>query len=316
MRTQAAQLRGGQHFQHTIVRIRSRFKLFKIRNGCVLATRQALLTGTHERQIIVILRSHREHERRVTAREIHQHRDVSQFVPHLLVLLAQQFHIRQIGGVKRGKHALAGDFVEADGRDADGFALQILTGYVAVAGIAVQCDRNQIIIRVIADEINDDHAILAACLAQTTAELLRENDARLRLTQHHDLIDVWNIHAFIEQVDGENIVQFAVLQLCHGSVAFHLRIFAGDGFRAVWPFRLLVHLLVEQVGQSFRFLASAAEHQTLHGCSGLAVDLYLVDDVAHGSASSSSQRLSSLRSWSVIDSTLTSLPAIFSSGAS
>ena len=164
MWAQTTQLRGRQHFQHTILRIRSWLKLLKIRSGRILAARQTLLAGTYKRQIIVILRSHSEHKRNIASREIHQHRDAAQFVTHLLVLLAQQFHIRQIGGIQRCKHALARDFVEADGRDTNGFALQILACHIAIAGIAIQGDRNQIVVRVVSDEIDDDHAILAVCL--------------------------------------------------------------------------------------------------------------------------------------------------------
>ncbi len=101
------------------------------------------------------------------------------------------------------------------------------------------------------------------------------------MAQHHDLVDVRNIHALIEQIDSKNIIQFAVFQLFHRFVTFGLRVFAGDGLGPVWTLRLLIHLLVEQVRKPFGFLCAAAEHQTLHRNAGLAVDLDFVDDVAH-----------------------------------
>ena len=97
-------------------------------------------------------------------REIHQHRNTTQLIAHLLILLAQQLHIRQISGIKRSEHALAGDFIETDRRNADGLALKILTGHITIASIAIQCDRNQIIIGVIANKINHYNRIFTACL--------------------------------------------------------------------------------------------------------------------------------------------------------
>ena len=159
--------------------------------------------------------------------------------------------------------------------------MQVPARHITVAGVAIQGDWNQIVVRIVADEIDDDHAVLATGFAQATAKLLRENNTGFRLPKHHDLVDVRNIHTFIEQIDGENIIQFAVLQLCRGLVARRLRILAGNGFRAVRPFRLLIHLLVEQGGKPFRLLASAAEHKPLHRGAGLTINLDFIDDIAH-----------------------------------
>ena len=60
-----------------------------------------------------------------------------------------------------------------------------------------------------------------------------------------------------------------------------MRIFAGDGFRAIRSFRLLIHLPVEHGGQTFRFFTARTEHQASHVGSGFAVNLDLVDDVTH-----------------------------------
>ena len=196
-------------------------------------------------------------------------------------MTAEQLHIRQVGGIERSQHALAGDLVETDRRNADRLALQVLTGDVAIAGIAIQCDRNQIVIRIIADEINDDNRILAACLTQSASKLLREDDARLGLPEHHNLVDMRNIHTFIEQVDRENVIQLAILQLFNGKITLRLGMFAGNRLCAIRTFRLLVDLLIEQSGQALRLFAPTAEDQTLHVGAGFAVQLDFVDDIAH-----------------------------------
>lgn len=81
---------------------------------------------------------------------------------------------------------------------------------------------------------------------------------------------MWNVHALVEQIDGENVIQVAAFQLFHGFIAFGLRVLAGNGFRPVWSFRLLVHLPIKQVGKTLRLLTAAAKHQILHRGAGFA----------------------------------------------
>ena len=54
--------------------------------------------------------------------------------------------------------------------------------------VAIKSNRNQVIIPVISDEINNRYEVLSRILPQTTAELLGKDNAGLRAAQHYDLI--------------------------------------------------------------------------------------------------------------------------------
>ena len=72
---------------------------------------------------------------------------------------------------------------------------------------------------VVADEIDDGHGALVACLAETAAELLQEHDARLGGTEHHDAIDSRDVDAFVEHVDGADGIELAGFELVERVVA-------------------------------------------------------------------------------------------------
>ena len=62
----------------------------------------------------------------------------------------------------------------------------------------------------IADEVQYQATGLARVQAQPTTQLLEENRRTLGWPQEKDAVDFRDVHAFIEEIDGEQHVHFAV----------------------------------------------------------------------------------------------------------
>ena len=109
--------------------------------------------------------------------------------------------------------------------------------------------------------------------------MLGEYDAGLCLSQHHDLIGCGDIDAFVEQVNGENVIKLAVLQRLFHLLAF-LR-FAGSCQTCgpVWAFRLFVDDVGEFLCKDLGFLDSAAKYDAFDRFACLPVNTQFVDDV-------------------------------------
>ena len=126
---------------------------------------------------------------------------------------------------QRLQNTLAGDLIEVDARqpcnDTGRLGLdQLLPDRLLVETVvAEQSDRDKEVILVVADEINDPQVILAETLAQATTELLGKDDAGLSVAQHHDLVHLGNIDSLIEDIAGEDVVQFPGCQILHGVLA-------------------------------------------------------------------------------------------------
>ena len=76
-----------------------------------------------------------------------------------------------------------------------------------VGAIARERHRNHVVVVVVADEVKHHDEVLVGGLAQTAPQLLHEDDRALRLAQQHDLIDFGDVDAFVEDVDGEDVVK-------------------------------------------------------------------------------------------------------------
>ena len=123
--------------------------------------------------------------------------------------------------------------------------MQVASRHITIAGVAIQRHRNQIIVGVIADEIDDGNAVLTRALTQAAPQLLCEHNAGLCTAQHDNLVQRRDVDAFIEQIDGEDVVEFARFQPSHSLFTLLCGHLAGQSDGAVRPFRLLVDLRVE-----------------------------------------------------------------------
>ncbi|MPN14278.1 hypothetical protein SDC9_161604 [bioreactor metagenome] len=70
-----------------------------------------------------------------------------------------------------------------------------------------QCDRNEKIILIVADEVDDRHKLLARTLPQASSELLDKDDGRLGWPEHDYLVEDGDVYAFIENINGKHILQ-------------------------------------------------------------------------------------------------------------
>src|SRR5207249_10472218 len=59
----------------------------------------------------------------------------------------------------------------------------------------------------LADEVQDGEACLAGCVAQAPAELLEEHRDALGWPEEQDGVDVGDVEAFVEHVNGEHAAQ-------------------------------------------------------------------------------------------------------------
>ena len=159
--------------------------------------------------------------------------------------------------------------------------MHVLARAIAIASIAVQRNRNEIVVLVVTNEIDDGNAGLVRELAQSSSQLLREHDAGLGVAQHHDLIDGRDIDTFIEFINGKDVIKITGFKPINGS--FHISPcgFAADGDSSVIAFRLLVGLLIEQFRESFCLLHPGAEHQSRHRLVVRAVLFEFTNDVLH-----------------------------------
>jgi hypothetical protein len=66
---------------------------------------------------------------------------------------------------------------------------------------------------VVADEVQNDEVFLFIAQPQAAAQLLKEEDLRLGRPQHHHRVDPGEVHALVEQVNGEDGAELAVPQL-------------------------------------------------------------------------------------------------------
>ena len=64
----------------------------------------------------------------------------------------------------------------------------------------------------VADEVDDGERILAVLDPEAAAQLLQEDDRRLRGPQHQHGVDVGDVETLVEQVDGEDDFQLTAAQ--------------------------------------------------------------------------------------------------------
>ena len=84
---------------------------------------------------------------------------------------------------------------------------------LVVSAIARERHRNEKVVVVLADKVQDDYIFLGVVFAQTAADLLHEDDRTLRGPQQDDLVDFGNVDAFVENVDREDVIKSFVSSL-------------------------------------------------------------------------------------------------------
>ena len=82
---------------------------------------------------------------------------------------------------------------------------------LVVGAVTRKRDGNQVVLLVVSDEVQHQRVFLALAFSQATAQLLDENDRRVRAAQHDDLVQGGNVHAFVEDVHREDVLEFALL---------------------------------------------------------------------------------------------------------
>lgn len=66
---------------------------------------------------------------------------------------------------------------------------------------------HEVALLVVADEVEHEHGLLARRLAQAAAQLLHEDDGRLRGPEHDDLVHRGDVDALVEDVDREDVLK-------------------------------------------------------------------------------------------------------------
>jgi hypothetical protein len=68
---------------------------------------------------------------------------------------------------------------------------------------------------VVPHEVHDVEMFLSDRDAKATSELLQEHDGRLSRTQHQDRVEGRDIDALVEEIDGEQDLEFAPFKLVY-----------------------------------------------------------------------------------------------------
>ena len=111
---------------------------------------------------------------------------------------------------------------------------------------------------VLADEVEDQARGLASVLPQAAAELLEEQGGAVRRAQQEERVDVGQVHALVEEVDGEENGDFAAAQPVERGPALLLRAVAPDGCGRNAG-------LLEHPGHEPRVVDTHAEAEGTHG---------------------------------------------------
>ena len=139
-----------------------------------------------------------------------------------------------------------------------------------------QRQRDAVVPLVVADEVQHDQEILVPVEPQAPPQLLDVHDRRLGGTEHHHLVHRRDVHALVEQVGGEDVVQTVVAVIRFESLdqSLHMARIHLSGYPcgAESP-------AVEQRRQLLRLLESPAEHQPLQPAPAVSVVGGLPDDV-------------------------------------
>ena len=113
--------------------------------------------------------------------------------------------------------------------------------------------------------------VLSRAETQPPAELLNKDNRRLGLAEHDDLVHGGDVNAFVEDVDGEDVVEIAGLQLSDALLAYRDRVLACQRNCAQFPSAQLA--CVECIGECMRFVLAAAEDESSRRHSGLAIQI-------------------------------------------
>ena len=79
--------------------------------------------------------------------------------------------------------------------------------FLTAAAVTIQRYWQHVIIFIVTDKINNLQIALCLTLTQSTAKLLHKDNSRLRRTQHDNLIYRRNIYTFIQNINGEKIIE-------------------------------------------------------------------------------------------------------------
>ena len=192
------------------------------------------------------------------------------------IFVAYQLRVAETPLFKRFEDALLGYLVERDGRTARDRRAALLhhaaQPILVVGAIARKRDGDQVVLLVVADEVEHQRIRLAREFPQAAPELLHEHDGGFGLSQHDDLVQRRDIDALVHDIDRENVLQLAALKPLDGRIANRLGSVAVHGLRRV-------SALAKRLRQAARLVFAAAEHQapTVALLDGILLDLS--DDV-------------------------------------
>ena len=143
--------------------------------------------------------------------EVHQSRDASEFELQLLITLFEQLHIVEVGSIDGFINPLTSDFIKVNCRTTRndlGATIHILAdGVFVIRPVARQSDRDQEVLRVVANEIYYYYELFIRVFTKPTAKLLNKDNRRLRRPKHDNLVDGRNIDAFVEDIYREDVVE-------------------------------------------------------------------------------------------------------------
>ena len=146
--------------------------------------------------------------------------------------------------------------VECDGRaarnDGAAFFYHLAKVVFVVRSVAGEGDRYQVVLLVIADEIEHEREIFGRVFSQASSELLYEHDGRFGFAQHDDLVERRNVDALVEDIHREDVLQLAIFELGDSRVALVVGGFSAYGEGAIASF-------VEEARKGLCFVVSATE---------------------------------------------------------
>ena len=71
----------------------------------------------------------------------------------------------------------------------------------------------------LADEVEHGEDTLALCPAETPPKLLQEDRRAFGRTQEKDRVDLWDVYAFVEDVDSEDCPELITTKASDGTEA-------------------------------------------------------------------------------------------------
>ena len=86
-------------------------------------------------------------------------------------------------------------------------------GFLVERVVAEEGDRDEVVVGVVPDEVDDNEVVLACVLTEAAPQLLDKDNGRLGLAQHDHLIDRGDVHPFVEDVDRQDVVEVAMGEL-------------------------------------------------------------------------------------------------------